>query len=638
MNADHSRVRSCIIAALLVLATTLASADGNDGINLTLETGVIPGELNLQWQGATGLVRIYRDENADGVQMLTNEIGVATTSEFSDNPPAGDIFYYVVSMISAADCSDYYPLGPGVNVIDWSDTVQDYFFENPSCTAGSLAGPDVVAEFTAGVNGFVDISMEKPASARQVMVVSDNTCGTLIELACYSDFSNVTLGGTFNVVSGSSYWFYVIDTDSGAATLPDPIVLTLNEYDCATFNVTAFNEMPPDGSTTNHLRPDFSVEFDQPVSTTAGLIMVDGDLTDLIYDLSNAPPEITFSNGNTAMSITAGGDFVAGETINVGWLGLQGTQCGNSVPSPPWAVQIPVPSCTPGSGGMVGTTTTRFATAVPMTEYYVTPDPDVAGWVYWGGTSALFRRNKISGAIEDIETAAGLTTSQLGYDLLISGLDIFSLESRSGVTGGLLWRISNDGGASWNVEDFAQFPSIPGDDFRGVASHNGRIYMITHEGTLGASTEIWSVDAGATILPDTAVLEGTFADQDTCSGLALDDLFFYTACATSASEEYLLRIDRNTFAVEILADFLNVSPTKNAVIAHDDNTDGVADFLYVQTALEEATYVCAPAGAAFVNVHFQFGTGTSNYGLGYDALSNALWTYDDDVDELVRVD
>ena len=60
----------------------------------------------------------------------------------------------------------------------------------------------MVLTFTPTCSGIVDLVIDKPASTRYSAVVSDAPCGTLTELACYTEYAASTLGGTFAVTAG----------------------------------------------------------------------------------------------------------------------------------------------------------------------------------------------------------------------------------------------------------------------------------------------------------------------------------------------------------------------------------------------------------------------------------------------------
>jgi hypothetical protein len=92
--------------------------------------------------------------------------------------------------------------------------------------------------------------------------------------------------------------------------------------------------------------------------------------------------------------------------------------------------------------------------------------------------------------------------------------------------------------------------------------------------------------------------------------------------------------------VDLITDAIELNSTRNAVVAHDFDGDGLADALYVAGYYEEVSYVCAPGGAGpfIVDTLATFGSSSSNYGLSFDPVDNALWMIDDDNRELVKIE
>jgi hypothetical protein len=170
---------------------------------------------------------------------------------------------------------------------------------------------------------------------------------------------------------------------------------------------------------------------------------------------------------------------------------------------------------------------------------------------------------------------------------------------------------------------------------RGITLYKGRYYMTTDEATAGI--QIWSVPAGATVLPQPAVLETTILGEEYCNGVALDDKYYYLACY---NDDRIIRVDRVTFAKDLITDAFDVNITKAALHADDFDGDGTADVLYFSSYYEEVDYICKPGGTGpfFSGVLANFGSGSSNYGLGFDAVNNVLWMFDDDTRELVKIE
>lgn len=541
--------------------------------------------------------------------------------------------------VSAEDCTDPYVLSPGDNAVAWTAVEADYL-TSASCES-SMVGPDLVLSYTAPENGFVRIAMSKPTQ-RQTMVVSSAACGTVTpELACSSDTA-ATLSAELGVTMGTTYYVYVRDTSVGTAPLSNPLFVTVEETPCSAIGSVTPTLFPPSGSSVPDAAPVLSVELPYPVATDAGVITVTGNLgTNLVFDLATTPDAISFINRGKTIVIDPGIVFPVGETVTVSWSGLVDASCGAPIVSPTWTFDIGGAPCTPGQNGMVGSSVTRMPTGAPtFTEYYVVADANPNGYVYFGGDAALYRMPKAGGAIEDIEAVAGLTAGMLGQEMFIAGNEIYLIENTtSAVTSNLLWRISTDGGATWNVENYMQLPQPANDNIVASDYFDGRIYLATHESTNG--TEIWSVAAGATTLPQMAQLEALIPDEDadTCSGLAVDSVYYYLACSGG---DRLIRVHRTTLNTELISDSINFSATNNALYAHDIDGNGRADVLYVGRDSEDVRYVCDPSGLGpfFADVLAGWGssTATTNYGLGFDPVAGVLWTIDDANRDLLEIE
>ena len=541
------------------------------------------------------------------------------------------------------DCTDPYPISNGENVIAWTAANADYLTIQPSCNTSTLTGPDLVLAYTATVDGIATIVMDKPASARQVIVGSASACGTMLpEVACAADTTPTFITDTFAVSAGTTYHFYVRDTTSGTATLTNPLILHLGEVSCAGFTNAATSLSPANGSTIATASPILSVELEHPVNQAVGVITITGDLgTNRVYDLSTSPSQVTFSPDGRTITIDPSTALLPGETVTVSWSGIVDAFCAAPVAPPTWSFSMLTPACTPGVGGMVGTSTARLATGIgTVTENYVAADTSPNGYVYVGGASDLYRIPKAGGAVEDVVLLSGIPTTPLGSAMAIVGSRIFTLDTTTTTTTPFLWRLSVSGGTTWNPLGYAQWTGAgPEDIARALWHDNGRFYFVTDEITAGIATEIWSVSANAISLPAGAVLEGTVLGEEDCDGISGDDDYFYLTCANN---DRVVRVDRTTFASELITTAINLSLTKNELHAHDFDGDGTADALYIHSDEERVHYVCAPAGAPpfWTDVLAEFGTGVggaANYGLGFDEVGGVLWAFDDDTAEFVSI-
>jgi cysteine-rich repeat protein len=482
-----------------------------------------------------------------------------------------------VCMLESGDtCAVPIALTTGLNTVNWVAAGTDYITAAPACGSGYAPnGPDVVMQFTATVNGEVDFSIDKPTSTRWHLLINDDACGSLATtLVCLSDFTNPALTGVFDVVAGNTYTFYIVDTTSGANPLSNPLLVTVNET---------------------------------PQVCGDGLIMGAEECDD-----SN----IVDADGCSSTC-----------TIEAGYV------C-NGEPS-----VCLIPPCAPGTNGMVGDTVTLMATDLPtaLAEGYMGVDDVAGGFIYIGSTSALHRVPKLGGASENVTTLAGLGTANLGYSMLIDGLDIYTLEAKTTGTTGYVWRITADGGMTWGLTDYATLPAAPNDTPQGITVDSGIIYFITNEVTTSTATQIFSVPAGG-VPPVAAVLETSFTGEGRCAGLAMDDDFFYTACGTG---ERLIRVDRSTGAVTLLTTAFNLDLNSAGVHAHDFDLDGAADYLYVKGGVKEIGFVCDPGGALpYAGVLATYGstTSTTSQGLAFDPSTLTLYAFDDATEEIVIVE
>ncbi len=590
-----------------------------------------------------GAVAETCEMQADGCLAYTTNSDCATTGDACAVGPQGST---CVSAASGEDCADPYPLHDGLNVIGWSATLSDYLTSTTqtSCNSTTFLGPDVVLAFNATADGIVTYTMNKQVSQRHVLVVSSAACGTVTsttDISCISDFSATTMSDTFSVTQGTTYYFYVQDTNSGSAPLPSPLILNLDVTACATFVNNASNLSPANGAVLSTTNPVLTFDLQHPVNQDVGVITITGSLgTNRSYDLATNPSQVTFTNGGRTVRIDPTVSFLPGETITVSWSGVVDQFCGATIAPPTWTFSILTPSCTPGMGGMVGTTVTRVATGIAsFTERYVALDADPAGYVYVGGTSDLFRMPKAGGAVENVVALSGMSTTPLGDSMAIVGSRVFSLDTTTSATSPFLWRLTTSGGVTWNPLGYAQWAMTAGGTPRAMVEYNGRLYIVTDETTTGQPTEIWSVSTSLVTLPAPPVLEGSFTTEIDCDGLAVDDRFFYLTCDNS--NDHLVRVNRTTFQTEVITTAIPLSASKNDLHAHDLNSDGVADVLYIKTEDESVRYVCAPAGTApfWADILATFGstTTTGNQGLGFDRAANVLCAIDDDTRELIKI-
>jgi len=589
----------------------------------------------------TGALAETCEVQGDGCLDWTTSANCAVTGEACTVGPVGAT---CVPLASGESCADPFPLHEGTNVIPWDAILTEHLTNQPSCMATAMTGPDVVLAYTATVDGLVTFTLSKSAGHRHIVVVASEPCGTIPtsnELSCATNEAWDEISDGFPVTAGATYHFYVRDTVAGTAPLPDPLVLEVVETSCTGFTNPPTALSPAPGSSLDSLSTTLSIELTHQIDPNVGVITLTGDKgTTLSYDLATSPPQVTITNFDKTILIDPGIMFQPGETITVSWTGIVDDNCGVAVTAPAWTFSVIEPPCFPGADGMVGTTMSRIATDISsLTENYVAVDASPTGFVYVGGTSALYRLPKAGGPSQNITGTTPVTSTHLGYDIEIVGNQVFSLDTITGATNPFLYRLSSNDGVTWNPIGVGQYPTVAGASGYSMVHHDGTLYVAGNESTVAAGTEIWSVDTSGILLPNLAVLEGTLAGRVNCDTIAADDNFFYLGCD---NPDQLIRVDRTTFAFEVLSESFTFGTTKNEVIAHDLDADGSADVLYVKGENEVVHYVCAPAGPGpyWHDVLASFGsdTTTGNFGLALDPVARVLWAWDDDTLELIKIE
>ncbi len=540
---------------------------------------------------------------------------------------------------TADTCANPGVLVPGTQSVYWLAEDQDYL-SPPICgSSQALAGPDLVFAYTATSTGAASVNIDKPASQRWASLISSGPCGTLTpELACISEFTAPSLGMEFGVSAGQTYFVYLTDTTSGTAPLDNPLGITITETPCAdlpVFEVTSV--VPADGSTTSEAAPAMTITTSRAVDPGAGAVVLTGDQgTVRTFPLSVG--QVKLSNDNQTLTVATSA-FAPGETVSLSFSGVVDSFCAQPLAAPTETFTTPAAACGPfGQGAVQGDVVARVGIGgATVTEYYVAPDSDPNGYVYYGGTTVLYRVPKAGGTREDVEALAGIADAQLGYTLLIDGQNIYTVDSSTTKTTGVVTRISGDGGATFGSVDMVTLPSGPADDIAGIAAHGGSLFMITHEATATVNTQIYTASADATTAPNMATLAHSFgaSTYNNCRGMAADSQFLYTICrkgtSTSGSNHHVLKIARTGFAITELAGFAGNTTAGGAVHGVDGDGDGVFDFLYARTNQREVYFLCGVSGAAsagdvLVRLH---ASSTTSYGLGFDPVANELWAYED---------
>ena len=323
------------------------------------------------------------------------------------------------------------------------------------------------------------------------------------------------------------------------------------------------------------------------------------------------------------------------------------------VASREYSVVVAAPPCEPGRNGVVGetlstlTAPSNFGSGITG----ISADTSATGWIYVidsGSTLERFSKTGDPVTEENVLSQLSPITAGLINSVHVIGNDIYLTNDSTSCTTDCIRRISDDGGATFSVQDLGDFSAQgpTNDALQGVVRDGNTLWMITND---PVDAQLWALDLSASTFPTTATLAATITNIDTCNGLQLDSQYFYSACDDIGNgSEGLVRINRTTFAAEPVADLtLSISSGSwGDVAVVDTNSDGVADVAYVQgdnngstTSLTGATYfVCNPAGTvpAFSQ---PFGVGVADdEGLAYDASTNSLWQVDESSPNIFRFD
>ncbi len=541
----------------------------------------------------------------------------------------------VTAPITGEDCGTAWEVKAGKNTVNWVATKADHMIAKPSCGSSTLTGPDLVMRYDPTFNGSIDISITKPANNRWTMVVTDQTCGSMTPtLACVNEYSKPSMDAETPVKANQPVYIYLRDTTTGSQPLSNPLTVNITELDCSVFTGNATVVQPAHGSTTTTLSPNLEVTFDAAVNTSKGIITLKHGTTTLSYDLSLSPANLKWSNNNKTLVISSPA-LPAGANVTVSWTGLEDSTCKKPVTPPPWTFTVITPPCNPGTNGMVGGTVKRYSTGATtfLTEYYVEADADPAGWVYIGGTNALYRTKKTGGAWENVYAKAALSAGTVGYSMLVDDKNIYTLNKQTFGSTKRIFQISSDKGTSWSLVDYAKFPTSPFDDFQGATSYKGDIFAVTHESSTSQDTQIWRMPSTGTA-PVDAVLEGSVLGQNYCGGLGVDDANFYVACGLS---NRLVKVARSNGAVTLITDVWPLTTIAIGMASHDKDNDGKIDFIYYTGNTGDVYFVCDPGGVAYADKLATFSTSSSHYGLGFDPVAKQLYAYDSTTKELIVI-
>jgi len=257
--------------------------------------------------------------------------------------------------------------------------------------------------------------------------------------------------------------------------------------------------------------------------------------------------------------------------------------------------------------------------------------------VFLGGTSTVFRFDGTStgGAATQPLTDAGITTTQLAYDLVAVGAQVFSVDSTTSTTASRLFRIFD--GTDWRVTPWDVTPTYPTTaPTHAIATDGTSVFMTTRRTTANSGVEFYAVSAS---MPGTPLLVGTNPALWYAVGLAVDSTYFYLA-SNGPQGEGVYRVSR----ANIAAAPVRLAALDTGTLANNLEVDSalVPQNLYVRSASGDVHAIVNPASATPVHIGAISTIGDLNdFGMAYDRVRRVLYLFESDTDTaggVVQVD
>lgn len=365
------------------------------------------------------------------------------------------------------------------------------------------------------------------------------------------------------------------------------------------------------------------------------------------WSLQNAPPNVQIEpSGTPSVELTSTATIPGVYVFDIFLVDSVGASARQT-----FTLTLNAPPCAPGQDGAIAGMVTNITVPSNFSGSVrgMAADDSATGWVYFVEPNLGFNRFRKDGSQkeDDIQTQiTGLANGDIGYEMDIDGNNIYVTSDDTACTTTCVYRLSNDGGATFSFQDLADFtaPGSPNDDLRGIHVDGNTMYVITHN---PVETELWSINLGGT-LPDTAPVRlATFPDLETCSGLEGDDSFLYTACndVNGGSSVGVARIDLATLVAEVVVEtpsFFTVgSDIISALYGQDLNADGDFDILFVTGDSGDDLYVCEPAASTVGNnlsAEWLDDFSGDDEGMAFDRVNGAFYKVDEFSDAAAEIE
>jgi hypothetical protein len=91
----------CQAVAAGLLAVSSSVAGDFDGITLSVSKGPSAGAVRLDWTGGQPMFGVFRLDHAAGLVSPANRVGLTSTRNWPETPPAGTIYFYRVELCVA---------------------------------------------------------------------------------------------------------------------------------------------------------------------------------------------------------------------------------------------------------------------------------------------------------------------------------------------------------------------------------------------------------------------------------------------------------------------------------------------------------------------------------------------------------
>jgi hypothetical protein len=196
-----------LVLALFVLASAVAPGIAvDDGIALTVDRGINPDQVLLEWSGGSGPYRVFRSETAIAVEATGLLLVETSLTSWIDSPPPGEIFFYrVTSSPTAFRVTDIDLLDPHVVALVGgflcTDVTNSFFNPQLEDLITSDSEPDGLLDFSTLIVfrpldqlspvGIADVGIgdcTAPAST----TVCDQNSESPLETESYSNFATGT--------------------------------------------------------------------------------------------------------------------------------------------------------------------------------------------------------------------------------------------------------------------------------------------------------------------------------------------------------------------------------------------------------------------------------------------------------------